>query len=242
MKNPKVHIVQPGDTFYSIARRYGFKDWRYIYGHPLNRHLKKEILNPDRIPIGLHVNIPPNLEGLKELLAAQKRVCKSIENAYQEELQFLDREYSKLKQTRQNVETAAMVINILRSLTGITKQGLEAAKLEGEALEKAGRKLSKEVLIFSYEPIFEHLLELITGLDKAPTGEESLGWAITKILYQSWQDMQSPSYWAERATGANPDEIYRQARQEIIRTRGQALKNANGRYNNLEREIRKLGY
>ncbi len=53
-----VHVVEPGETLTSIARDYGYGDYRRLYNARLNADLIVERPNPDRIYVGDLVVIP----------------------------------------------------------------------------------------------------------------------------------------------------------------------------------------
>jgi hypothetical protein len=56
----KTHVVEPGECLSSIARKYGFVNWRIIWDAPDNADLKKKRPNPDVIYPGDEVAIPDN--------------------------------------------------------------------------------------------------------------------------------------------------------------------------------------
>jgi N-acetylmuramoyl-L-alanine amidase len=54
----KTHIVQDGDCLASIARQYGFSDYKTLYDHPENQELKSDRPNPNMLAKGDRVVIP----------------------------------------------------------------------------------------------------------------------------------------------------------------------------------------
>jgi N-acetylmuramoyl-L-alanine amidase len=54
----RVHRVQKGECFASIATRYGFSSWRKLYDHPSNRALRERRPNPNLLAPGDEVAIP----------------------------------------------------------------------------------------------------------------------------------------------------------------------------------------
>lgn len=65
------HVVQRGECFSLIARRYGFSDYRVLYDHPENADLKRARPNPNVLFPGDVVKIPPKDE--KSVSAATGR-------------------------------------------------------------------------------------------------------------------------------------------------------------------------
>jgi N-acetylmuramoyl-L-alanine amidase len=54
----EVHVVRQGECLSSIARAYGFSDWRRIYDDPANADFKRKRPNPDLIYPGDLLTIP----------------------------------------------------------------------------------------------------------------------------------------------------------------------------------------
>lgn len=53
-----VHRVSQGECLSSIAKQYGFHDWKTIYNHPSNAAFKAKRPNPNLIYPGDEINIP----------------------------------------------------------------------------------------------------------------------------------------------------------------------------------------
>lgn len=53
-----IHVVRQGECLSSIAKSYGFVDWRKIYDHPQNAGLKQKRPNPNVIYPGDDIFIP----------------------------------------------------------------------------------------------------------------------------------------------------------------------------------------
>ncbi len=62
-----VHIVSQGEHLASIAKRYGFSDWKAIYDHPKNKDLKEKRPNPNILYPGDQVFIPKKEFKQKEI-------------------------------------------------------------------------------------------------------------------------------------------------------------------------------
>lgn len=58
MATETIHIVSQGEHLPSIAKRYGFSDWKTIYDHPKNKDLKDKRPNPNILYPGDQVFIP----------------------------------------------------------------------------------------------------------------------------------------------------------------------------------------
>jgi hypothetical protein len=54
----KQHVVAQGECMSTIARRYGFEDWKALYDHSANAALKKRRPNPNALVPGDIVAIP----------------------------------------------------------------------------------------------------------------------------------------------------------------------------------------
>ena len=53
-----IHTVEPGETIQTIAKDYGFRQWRRIFEHPQNRRLREERPNPEVLAPGDTVFVP----------------------------------------------------------------------------------------------------------------------------------------------------------------------------------------
>ena len=53
-----VHRVQQGECLSSIAKKYGFSDWKKIYDHPQNDGVKQKRKNPNILFLGDKIFIP----------------------------------------------------------------------------------------------------------------------------------------------------------------------------------------
>ena len=55
------HTVIRGDCLSSIAKQYGFSDYKTIYDHPQNQAFKQKRPNPNLIMAGDEIFIPERL-------------------------------------------------------------------------------------------------------------------------------------------------------------------------------------
>lgn len=69
---PTTYIVEQGDCFSKIAKRFGFSDYRALYNHPENAELKKKRPNPNVLFPGDRIHIPD--PATKEVDAATGRM------------------------------------------------------------------------------------------------------------------------------------------------------------------------
>lgn len=75
---PKYHTVKQGECFSSLAHKYGFKDYRFIYNHPENAELKEKRKNPNVLFPDDEVFIPDN--ELKEVNKETEKKHKFVLN------------------------------------------------------------------------------------------------------------------------------------------------------------------
>lgn len=66
------YVVKQGDCLASIAKKFGFPDWRVIYNHPQNASFKKKRPNPNIIHPGDALFIPDASEKTEDCATAQK--------------------------------------------------------------------------------------------------------------------------------------------------------------------------
>lgn len=71
-----IHIVSQGEHIASIAKTYGFSDWKTIYDHPKNKDLKEKRPNPNILYPGDQVFIPKKEFKQKEIQADKKFTVK----------------------------------------------------------------------------------------------------------------------------------------------------------------------
>ena len=59
----RVHKVEPGESLYSIAHKYGIACWQSIYEHPDNADLRRRRPNPHVLHPGDEVRVPEKCPG-----------------------------------------------------------------------------------------------------------------------------------------------------------------------------------
>lgn len=67
-----IHTVTQGECLSSIAKKYGFAQWKTLYDHPENAELKKQRKNPSLLLPGDGVWIPEKEQKEVECAAGQK--------------------------------------------------------------------------------------------------------------------------------------------------------------------------
>lgn len=269
MNTYKEHVVSHGENLSLIARKYGLISAHEIYFNPQNADFRKRNPNINLIKPGEILKIPFSLHELGTMLLHQKNIRARIENTYKEIFDEVDKDYKTVSMWSKSVDIASGVLTVaatgfykegakkgmtefgskstdkvleivdksgvssmVKKLMEIIKKGCDSNKLEGEALEKAAKELNKKVLKFSYDPILRIMRN--SPLDN------SLLIAIPQILVKSWFDMQSPSYWAGRITGVNPEEEYLRLKTELTYQRDRELSAIDSKIVLLEKAIRDI--
>ncbi len=191
------YTVRPGDNLSRIAQERGYADWKAIYLSDCNAALRQRRRDANLIQPGDVVMLPPKSADvqstLKNRLAALQALRRQVADMYGQIERELDSSYESAKGRGEAVDTAAKVLGILTGLGKITVKGMAAMKLSGHALAEANKELGKEAVKFSFDPVQDVALEKYGGSLKS---EDSLLWALPKVVVQSWIDMTTPSYWA----------------------------------------------
>jgi N-acetylmuramoyl-L-alanine amidase len=72
----QTYVVQPGDCLSSIAKKFGFRDWKVIYDDPNNKDFKKARPNPNVIYAGDQLFIPDPKDATKKASAPVEQLNK----------------------------------------------------------------------------------------------------------------------------------------------------------------------
>jgi hypothetical protein len=209
---PRTYIIAAGDTLQKIALRNKLPSWRIIYNAECNRSLR--LSPPDKIKVGNRIYIPPKASELAAFrIERLKKLQEENENTFRSILSEWNREYQKVNKISTNVDVAADLILLFKGLSDLCLKGHKVLKLEGEALAKAS---SSFVRSFAFDKM-QYLSELTIKASNFTqvTGEESTGLLLTKVVIQSWFDMTTPSYWAQRFSGVNIEELNRKTKDQI---------------------------
>ena len=70
------YVVQAGDCLSSIAKKFGFRDWKVIYDDPNNKDFKKARPNPNVIYAGDELFIPDPKDSTKKVSAPVEQLNK----------------------------------------------------------------------------------------------------------------------------------------------------------------------
>jgi len=189
--------VQSGDDLSRIARQFGYTDWKAIYLSDCNSSLRKLRRDPNRIQAGDAIMLPPKTVDIRLTLRSRLNALRSfrrqVAEMYAQTQHDLDSSLETAQLWGEGVDVAAKILGILTHLGSITWKGMKAMGKVGKELAEANKELGKEAIKFSLDPAKDIGLELY-GHSLNP--EDSLLWAVPKIVVQSWNDMTSPSYWA----------------------------------------------
>jgi Putative peptidoglycan binding domain/LysM domain len=112
----KEHVVKSGECLSSIAKAYGFADWRVIYNDPENAGFKKKRPNPDLIYPGDVLRIPTSEPAAIEIATGQRhkiviklpkaklRILLEIEEPYAYELTVGDQKLTGQSDGKKPIE------------------------------------------------------------------------------------------------------------------------------------------
>ena len=209
--------VKKGDNLSSIARQHGHSSWRSLYDDPRNQDLRAQRSDPNQIRPGDRVVIPESA-----LAAAQRKrdlllkLREESRRAAQQEVASVNRQLRAMKGFSEKVDLAASFATYFVNLCGLVGKGAKAMSKTGVELAKANRELARSALKNGRG----FVQSTIRGQVEV-TGEEGIVLAIPKILWNSYMQMQSPSYWARRAikitSGSDPVEEVLEIRASIQR-------------------------
>jgi len=242
--DPKPYIVRSGDTLTSIARRFGFLNWKDIYYSPANAGLRGPRPDPNQIKAGDRLMIPPTPQVVRQVLTERlnslMRVRMDTEALYgqiEKEMDDNIRRYDNVARTTDGVATVA---NILAGLGFMVVKGMAAMKLSGSALQTANKELTKDTVKLTIEPLQDPALTYTASKIDANNG---IVWAVGKTTIESWVNINSPSWWAgvignmrdgkswSEAVTSDPEEALRASRDQVEKQRQDTI-------NRLDQRIR----
>ncbi len=231
---PRVYIIAAGDTLQKIALRNNLPSWRTIYMASCNRSL--QLSPPDKIKVGTKIYIPPKPSDVAlARLERLKKVLEETETTFRNILSEWDREYQRVSRVSTNVDVAADLILLFKGLSDLCLKGHKVLKLEGEALAKASNSFARSFAADKMQYLSEVTIKASNFTQV--TGEEGSAMLLTKVVLQSWFDMTSPSYWAQRFSGVNIDELNKKTRNQIINQHQAVREQLNKRIAEVEEEL-----
>ena len=239
MFESRKYVVQPGDTLINIAAQHRLPSWRAIFDAPANINVKRLRGTPERIQPGDVFLIPPDPVKLIEYkIDRLLRVRQESEEMFNKLLAEANMNYRGVKRTASAVDTAATVAQLGVGYSKIVKGGFDAMKKTGAELAKANRALAKTAVKNGRDFVRDQAIQQSSFMKV--TGEEGLALAITKITLKSWFDMTTPSYWAQRFSGVNIEQIHRETIANIQRQKTKSIGNIERRIAELKNELMKL--
>lgn len=211
---PRTYIVAGGDTLQKIALRNKLSSWRIIYNAECNRSLRTLRPDPNKVKMGDKIYIPPKASDLASLrIDRLKKVQEESEATFRSILSEWDKEYKRVNNFNTNVDVAADLILLFKGLSQLCYKGHQVLKLEGEALAKASSSFARSFAFDKMQYLSEFTLKAASFTEVK--GDESTALLLTKVVVQSWFDMTTPSYWAQRFSGINIEELNKKTKDQI---------------------------
>jgi len=140
---------------------------------------------------------------------------------YNELLNNANNDYRQVNRVASAVDITATVAQLGMGYAKMVQKGMDTMKLSGAALAKAEQQLAISAVTRGPKFVAKQTLKRSSILET--TGEEGLALAFTKIIVKSWFDMTTPSYWAQRITGVNIEQVHQGTIRSILNNRQQAF-------------------
>lgn len=192
----KKHIVRSGDSLHSIARTYGVSSWQSLYNARENAALRAKRKSPHSIKPGDVVYIPSTAADAKrraETIRRLEKLRRDAKKSMEQELRYLAEQKRNVKKWSDGIDTTAFVAGLTTGLGKLVGKGYKAAAATGKELTKLNAEVAREVAKNSAQ----RPIDFYAG-QATLRGDESLAWAFTKTLLISYNQMTSPSYWANQ--------------------------------------------
>jgi hypothetical protein len=213
-----VHTVKKGENLDKIARSYGIKSFVTIYKDPVNAKFRKTRPDPNKIQPGDKLIIPDyaltpgKRKDLKSLIATVEDRIKTLEKSRKHQIDTtaslkseLKKGQSSFKKTGNAVDGAALVVNILGSLTKITVKSAKIGTMQAAEVAKANKEMIKEVIGLNVSAIEPALQAGAKSMSSSATkAVASLG-----ILGDSFFKMTSPSFWGKTFIKARDEGMFK---------------------------------
>jgi len=222
MFHAKKYEVQSGDTLTSIAKKFGLPSWRIIYDAPANAQWRILRGSPDKIWVGDVISIPPHpVRVLEHRLQTLIRLRRESEGMYNELLNSVNNDYQKVNRVASAVDITATITQLGLGYAKMVQKGVKTMSMTGKELAKAQQQLAISAVTRGPKFAAKQTVKRSSILDI--TGEEALYEAIPKIIVKSWFDMTTPSYWAQRITGVNIEQVHQETIRGILNNRQRAF-------------------
>lgn len=235
MSSPTIHTVKPGDTLEAIRKQYRMPSVDSIFNSPENKDFKARRKSADNIHPKDKIVIPEHpIEVINKKIDYLKKLEAESRATSQQLLREEDKRYKAIKHLFSSID---IVASIATAYVGIVNAGYKAMQKTGQELAKANQKLAVKAVTNGPNVAFN--IAMSTNRLEA-TAEDGLVMALGKIGLQSWIDMQSPSFWVQKITGVNANEIHLRTKGMISRNQERTTALLNQRIQALEDERQRL--
>lgn len=120
----------------------------------------------------------------------------------------IDRDAREIRTLMQGADMAAMFATLLMRLVQLAGTSFKAAKATTEELKRINRKVARDALNNNSK-----VTQDVLGLMYKPEN------AVVDFLL----NCTSPSYWAIKFTGIDPEQVYKETRTKLDRTESESL-------------------
>jgi hypothetical protein len=232
----KPDIVRSGDSLSSIARQFGFSNWKDIYYSPTNAAFRAHRPDPNKTGVGDRLMIPPTPQVVRQVMTERLNKLMQLrldtDALYQQIEREMDENVRRYENVAGTTDAVATVATVLTSLGFMVVKGMAAMKLTGSALKTANTELAKDAVKLPMEPLKDPALKFAAEKIGA---NEGIAWAVGKTTIESWLNINSPSWWAgvignlrggkswSQAVTSDPKEALQAARDQVDKQRQDTL-------------------
>lgn len=217
------YTVEKDDNLTTIARKFNVPSWKNIYNSPQNAQWKSIRQSPHNLHVGDMLIIPPNPIDLME------RKIKNLELLYRQ----TEKGYKDLKEQhiryKKSIDGFSFGIDLaasaLTNCVTLISGSIRAMSKTGAELLKANKELAKAALIFWTKEVKNNLRNSVIKSNRIleVSEGESILTSLPKEAIDLFFNWSSPSYWAQKYTGANVDKIHRETMASISRSKTETL-------------------
>ncbi|MCH2164030.1 MAG: LysM peptidoglycan-binding domain-containing protein [Marinovum sp.] len=129
-----------------------------------------------------------------------KNIKATSDKAHKELVVMLSNAAKDAKRWGSTVDAIAAVAGLMKSLTKLTMKAHKATKLSGDALEALNNEMAKDALNMAYDPIAKQAKKAAAKHVTDAKNGYNLAIAGAGIVWQSFDKMTSPSFWAWTVT------------------------------------------